>query len=304
MPLHRFWCFTAFNEPDRATWEGEFKEGECRPTYVIYQEELAPGTGRRHYQGYLELSRRGGVRDVQRFVGGGVHTEPARSPEEARDYCRKEESRAEGGVQYEWGQFGGRQQGSRSDIHRAAECAKKRGAAAVADEFPATFVKYHRGLEAIHRTTIRPRSTGDPPPTVVIHYGPTGTGKTRGVYEDYGSANVYTKDDSKWWDGYHGQKVVLFDDWVGSLEIPPVQLLRILDRYPIQVQTKGGYVPLNSQFFIFTSTQHFTTWYAGVHAWVSQLPAFRRRLSRYVEMVSSDEEEAVKEEHVDADAEV
>ena len=45
-------------------------------------------------------------------------------------------------------------------------------------------------------------------------YGKTGTGKTRGVMEEYGYSNVYRVTDLKNpWDGYQGQDVVVFEEF-------------------------------------------------------------------------------------------
>lgn len=42
------------------------------------------------------------------------------------------------------------------------------------------------------------------------HHGPTGTGKTRGVRARFPDA--YLKSNTKWWDGYNGESVVILDE--------------------------------------------------------------------------------------------
>ena len=45
---------------------------------------------------------------------------------------------------------------------------------------------------------------------------------------------------SKWWDNYAQEDVVIIDESYGWL--PYCEMLRLLDRYPCQVETKGGSV--------------------------------------------------------------
>ena len=82
-------------------------------------------------------------------------------------------------------------------------------------------------------------------PTVHWFYGKTGTGKTRTAYEDacriYGYDNLWmSKNDDKWFDGYQGQPAVILDDIRPSTHKFSF-LLKLLDRYPIEVPIKGGF---------------------------------------------------------------
>lgn len=308
MPQFRLWCFTAYREPDdiRTSDSDEKESGGAVATYYRYQEEIAPTTGRRHWQGYIEVDRRCGVRDIQRIIGAGKsHVEPAKDPEAARDYAGKTDTRAPGAEPIEWGQFGGRIQGERTDLAGLAAIARDRGTGDIIRSQPADYVRYHRGLEAIAAAGVEPRSSREPPPGVTILIGPPGSSKTRIPFEEFGDSEVYTKDASKWWNGYRDQKCILFDDWVGSLEIPPHALLQICDRYPLQVQSKGGYVKMarRTVAIVFTSNIDITEWYGYNKAeWEKALPAFRRRVSKIVHEL--EDEPAVKVEAVDADAEV
>ncbi|AGC55149.1 replication associated protein [Cyanoramphus nest associated circular K DNA virus] len=269
------WCFTSYDEsePDLARHQEHL-------TYYIYQPERGV-QGRRHFQGYAESRERIGVRELQSFIGSRAHCEIAFDPEASRLYCRKESTRD--GVTTEWGLFRGKKQGSRTDIGTACDTIRRSGLGACIKEHPETFVKYHGGLTIYAAQQFDPRRCTDDPPDVRIYYGVTGIGKTRSVYAQYGN-DIYTKDDSKWWNGYAAQKCILFDDWVGSEEISPVSLLKICDRYPLQVQTKGGYVPLarTTTVIIFTTTQHENFWYGGTKHeanWCSQRAAWDRRVS-------------------------
>ena len=97
------------------------------------------------------------------------------------------------------------------------------------------------------------------------YFGPTGTGKTKeawcraadwlGVEEDDAKLieGVWVSNESsKWFDGYHGQRVAILDD-IRSSTWEFSTLLRLLDRYPMQVPIKGGYVKWMPELIIITA---------------------------------------------------
>lgn len=305
MPQSRLYVFTAWEEPNPIVRAP--KDGDNYATYVIYQREIAPSTGEVHYQGYIELHRRGGLRDVKRVIGAGkrTHVEPAKDPEAARQYAQKEDTRAPDSMPTEFGEFRGGEQGARNDLVALAARARDHGTEDIIRSDPDQYVKYHRGLERIAAAGVIPRSYRDEPPTVDVFVGPTGCGKTRSAYDQYGDGEVYRKDASKWWDGYRDQKAVLFDDWVGSRELPPHELLQILDRYPMAVQNKGGYVKMaaRTKHIIFSSNLMPADWYTyNPTEWRKALPAFNRRVTRT--FIQIDDADVLKVEQVDADANV
>ena len=93
--------------------------------------------------------------------------------------------------------------------------------------------------------------------------GPSGSGKSRYVWEQH--PDLYTLDppqcsnQSVWFDGYDGQDVLLIDDFDGWLSYK--FLLRLLDRYPLRVQYKGGSIPLLATKIYITSTESPSDWY-------------------------------------------
>lgn len=84
------WSFTAFEEQF-----GLFKD---QPPYVAewgYQEEIAPTSGKRHYQGYLRTKQQ--VRLTQlRKTFPGVHFEISRNWDALKRYCSKSETAVSG----------------------------------------------------------------------------------------------------------------------------------------------------------------------------------------------------------------
>jgi len=84
-------------------------------------------------------------------------------------------------------------------------------------------------------------------------YGRTGIGKTSLVYRCFN--DICSVSDSNWiGTGYTQNECLLFDDFREG-NVPFEQLLKITDRYPFTLFFKGGSIPLNSPFIIFTSPQ-------------------------------------------------
>lgn len=76
------------------------------------------------------------------------------------------------------------------------------------------------------------------------YYGSTGTGKTRRAVEEaqeeFEGGYWISHQDSNWFDGYEGQECVILDD-IRANTWPMPTMLRLLDRYKIQVPIKGGF---------------------------------------------------------------
>lgn len=137
----------------------------------------------------------------------------------------------------------------------------------VAEQHPEVFVRNFRGLIALRNVTVKPRSEM---PEVFFIYGPPGSGKTRFAFEFLGDPGLVwfappTRDGSSgsplWFDGLDTvHKVCVFDEFTGST-MPRSLLLRICDRYPLQLQTKGGMVNFNVPTIFFIANQPPKYWY-------------------------------------------
>lgn len=123
---------------------------------------------------------------------------------------------------------------------------------------------------------------------VTLVYGAPGTGKTRFAISGPGPTYVlpcYGSDSSTDFFGdyrpdYH--QTVLVDDFYNSWKY--TTFLRVCDRYPTEVQTKGGFAQLLARDVVFTSNLHPMKWYPKVLADPDRRESFFRRVHCIVEI--------------------
>jgi hypothetical protein len=121
-------------------------------------------------------------------------------------------------------------------------------------------------------------------PQVELYIGPTGTGKTHLACNSAPDDDVYLKDcDLDYWDGYNGQKTVVFDEFAGkSSKMPLATLLRYTDRYRKQLNVKFGSTYLEATRIIITTNIHPKEWYDWKNRW-EQYNALKRRITKVVQ---------------------
>lgn len=124
-------------------------------------------------------------------------------------------------------------------------------------DFP-LFCKYYKSFTYYRLLRSTPRSE---PPNVFVYQGPTGTGKSKTASQLF--PNAYWKTRGNWWDGYMDHESVIIDEFYGWL--PFDLLLRLCDRYPLQVEIKGGTVNFNAKNIIFTTNAIPDKWYKNVY---------------------------------------
>lgn len=223
--------------------------------YYVYQEELGE-EGTNHLQGYCEFLKTVRLSHLQRLIPGG-HFEPARGDQkQCVDYCTKEDTRV--GGPYSWGEAAGGGQGSRNDLMALkASIDAGKSLAQIFDEHPVEFFKFHRGIEKGLSLKSKVRNTDN----LEVHIigGPPGVGKSRYVATKFPQA-YWKAPGHHWWDGYQGEKVVIFDDIRGSF-MAYSDLLRTLDRYPLAVQTKGSMGQMLAEEFWLTTNSDPREWY-------------------------------------------
>lgn len=225
--------------------------------YVVWQLEMCPDTSRLHLQGYIEFVGQKSYSWVHENCEGleTAHLEPRRgSQRDAIAYSKKEESRLDG--PWEWGEA--REQGRRNDLNEIRERLDRRDPEGdiAADHF-GSWIRYHRSFREYKRVR-RLETVRDWPMELIFIIGPSGTGKSSKARADFPDA--YWGPKGKWWDGYSGQDTVVVDEMYGH-RMPFTELLQLCDRYPYQVETKGGMTQFIARRIIFTSNQHPKDWY-------------------------------------------
>lgn len=239
MQRNRAWCFTLNNY---TLPEYEHIKTLKFKYLVVGREVGASGTP--HLQGYIYFQNAISFNSLKMKLPN-AHIEAARgTPEENRAYCTKDGDFSEDGELPK--------QGKRSDLESVYNDIKdKKEIKEIANNNPTCYIRYHNGIEKLVRLNYEKRSE---PPLVYWFYGDTGTGKSRTAYE-MANGDSYTKDNSKWWNGYEQQKTIIIDD-IDLNTWEERDLLQLLDRYPYQGQTKGGYVQINSPTIIITADKY------------------------------------------------
>lgn len=269
-------CFTLNNPDEPAASFAQRVREALAPTYLVFQLERGEN-GTPHYQGYIEFDKPKSFSTVHRALGR-AHLEARRgSAAQASDYCQKADSRVDG--PWVFGQLS--QQGRRSDLADALTALDSGGLLAVAEQYPASFVKYSSGLAKLdaikHRFDRR-----EHPPAVALHYGPTRCGKTRLAYDNEPRL-VRLQPNLKWFDTYQpGDPAVLFDEFVGRMShCELTRLLEVTDRYPLLLEVKGGFIRFNPVRIYFTSNIHPRDWYDYTKR-ETQYAAIQRRFTSVV----------------------
>ena len=238
---NKSWKFTDF-EMKRDFWE------RLDVSVIAFGEETCPSTGKAHLQGHITFKRNYRLAALKK-LRNDVHWEPA--------LCKDFNYELKGENVYI---KDNRKQGERSDLKRcAAMILEKKKIREIAVESPETFIRYGKGMLHLASVIIEPRD-GNIAPSIGVYYGPTGTGKSKRAREEIGEDYwVWTPARGQWFDGYYGQKNVIFEEFRGQL--PLGMLLTLTDRYECPVQFKGGTTEFCAMNIIFTSPCHPRFWY-------------------------------------------
>jgi len=260
----RAWCFTINNpisdllsmEPASAEYHSakrwdylvnpaNWTSPEVR--YISWQYEQG-ASGTPHHQGYVEFEK------PQRLTAlvksrPGVHFEPRKGPvDKAIRYTQKDEGRLDG--PWEKGERSPGQ-GFRSDLESVAfEVAAGAKMRDIAEQHPATYVQWGRGLTQLRTILSEPYNhdavRGE------WYWGPPGTGKSRKARDE--NPGLYLKSQSKWFDGYDGEEVILIDDLdkLGGDKLGHYMKIWA-DRYACTAEVKGAVVNLRHKKIIITS---------------------------------------------------
>lgn len=221
--------------------------------YAKWQLEEAPTTKTPHLQVCVIYKE---ARTISAVIKDfpGAHVEIAKSQDALLHYVSKEGSRLDG--PWEYGEPPA--QGKRSDLKRAMESAVS-GATQLElmESHPTVMARYSTFISTYKKAKTAGVLRKDL--QVKVYWGASGTGKSRRAFEEY--PNAYRKANaSKWFDGYIGQKAVIWDDF-DSIGINYRWFLNLLDIYPVTVEVKGGTVDFEPDIIILTSNINPSDWF-------------------------------------------
>lgn len=268
----RYWCFTLNNYTEDeviAIQDIVEERSKYAVTYIVVGVEVGK-EGTEHLQGFVAFDKKVTQSKVKKIIGRRAHLERAQgTPVQAAEYCKKDGKFVESGVCPKG-------KGARSDLIEIAEKVKSGvGLRKIAEEHPASFMRYSTGIARLVSYSVVQRKQ---PPTIWVFWGKTGTGKTRRVHEFVDPQQLWIHPGDRWFDGYDKHPAVLFDDFCGSW-FKLTYLLKLIDRYPMQVPIKGAYTWWAPMTIYFTANHHPKEWYTSASE--EHQAALMRRINEF-----------------------
>lgn len=277
------WCFTCYELSKYDEWKNiELENIE----YICYQEECCPSTGKLHIQGYLEYKTSTTMNKIKKVLGDNtIHLEIRKGKKnQARDYCLKDESKTKPFV--ELGNVKSItecKQGKRNDIGDIYNMIKNNCSEDDIKEYDfAAYCKYYKCFKSCINDVKNKLSGTFNNIEVNVLIGNAGLGKTSYIYDKHGAENCYAlqkgNNDNLWFDGYHGQDVLIIDDFYGNIKYGT--MLNLIDGYKMKLEIKGGVTYSDWKYIYITSNQSPDKWYKQ-----GLTSALKRRINNVYEFI-------------------
>lgn len=243
----------------------------CR--HLVFGYELAPTTGTPHLQCFICWDNPHSILAFAHSVSKkpfDIQTVLKGTHQQASAYCAKPESKDPSFPAPGFEEFGEcPRQGARTDFAVALEQIKSGTPVEEVVDSQPQLLPMIRALDSYKSRLLKPLNR---PVNVIVLWGDAGSGKSKWAYDNY--PELYSKSNTKWWDGYTGQLTLLLEEY----ELPfftYTEFLKVLDRYPYQCEIKGGFVWAQYTTVIITANKPPEQWYQkGI------TPALRRRLDK------------------------
>lgn len=275
-PKRKNWVFTLRSEMQNAAAPEDLREKEAMFLYgsllehcdsFAFQLELGAEDGYYHFQGYMELSFRNRHCWIMNNIEHFSYVAPSKgTPKQAWRYSTKEDTRVLG----PWTYGEPPPDNNRKDLRIFFDAIKsKQTDAQLLEDFPSDMARMNR-FPTFVRTTLNIRLSGpkrfdlygDDHVEVYVFFGGAGKGKSyaaRNLYPDIYDLPIQRRGNFFLTVDGNLAPHVLIEDYDGSL--PLKDLNRILDPYPLYVETKGGYLWWCPKIIIITTNVPPHCWY-------------------------------------------
>ena len=282
MSRTRNFCTTIFDYDEKIIFFEDFIKSYCK--YGCYGKELTK-EGKPHLQCYFNLlnpkSLGGMIKFFAKTILAGMHIEICKGTELQNGFYCKKEGR-------DFVEIGERPtQGTRTDLSDTRKLLKKTGKMRDIVEF----TENYQAIKTSEKYLTYKEPGRDFKPMVYWVYGSTGVGKSRIARRFSDPDDTWVSNGNlKWWDGYDGHKYVILDDFRGS-HCSFDYLLRVLDRYQMRVECKGGSRQLRATHMFITSDRRPEECYSVEDGRLDQL---LRRVDNIVNLKSAQKLSAQK----------
>lgn len=244
----RHFCFTINNWTEEEL--NQLKEIELKKIkYIIVGEEIGE-QGTPHLQCFITWAnvktesacrKRLPKRAYVRFMY------PHSTPTACAEYCKKQK------VIHEAGSFP--RQGERNDLKQVVNEVKE--GKSIRQMVDANVIKNYQGFQYANALKKIYEEKRTEKPDVIWYWGKPGCGKTHKSREILKSMteeeNIYeAMATGQWWEGYDGQEYVLIDDLRANFMVFN-EFIKLIDKYPFRVQTKGSSRQFRAKVIIITS---------------------------------------------------
>ncbi|AUM61689.1 Rep [uncultured virus] len=239
--------------------------------YLCFEQETCPTTGKQHWQGFVGFKNQIRMNSVIKNLDCTTHPYVAIMRGSLKDnekYCSKEKG---------FTKFGNLpEQGKRTDILTVSQMVRDglsdrdiintivsvdtpEGPKSI--DYGEKWRHNYKGIQALRHTIHEQKRNWVM--DVRIYWGEPETGKTSAVYDEFKEEDVYAKPPGKYWDHYAGEPVVLIDDFdpLNCYDCVYDYYLRLLDRYKMLIEYKGGMMQFYSKTIIITSNFDPATWF-------------------------------------------
>lgn len=281
--MSKQWCYTLNSPTRRAVQNLRTVRHSTKPAVEYHVFQLETGaSGTLHVQGFICLAKRAQLSTVKTLLGGNPHLEPTLgTPAQAAAYCKDPAKRdpRHADFCYEWGTMPKESngQGQRNDIaaFKASLDAGTPMGVLVHEQF-STWVRHYKAFDKYRTEFVhKPRSEKS---IVFVFDGETGCGKSAAAFAFKGAFPVPPgSSNTTWFDGYDPDvnPTVIFDDMHGG-RVSWTELLRLTDKYPMTVNSKGAHIQFRPRAIVFTSNSEPVDWYK--HEVIPDKGPFLRRI--------------------------